>query len=127
MHEIVSGQDYSKISNTYISSPNIVPATLDDVEYIVSESLKNRDAVQFIPKIRYEEIIEKNKYSESLLMCFVNNKPIGFCYAGHNRSGTMKIYQIYIQPDARRNGYATILITKSVSYTHLTLPTTPYV
>ena len=89
----------------------IHPATEDDLKYIVSLAKTETDAVGFIPRCRYEKIASGDSPNETLILCFENEDPVGFCYATHRNYGT-KIQQILVQDDARRAARATALVEK---------------
>ena len=89
----------------------IQKATIDDLKYIESLAKSDFESIGFIPNSRYVKIADGQSLNESLLLCFENNDPVGFCYATHRNYGT-KIHQIIIQEDARRATRATALVNQ---------------
>ena len=87
----------------------IQSATASDLKYITSLAKSDFESIGFIPNTRYEKIASGMSPNETLLLCFENNDPVGFCYATHWKYAT-KIHQIIIQRDARRAMRASALV-----------------
>ena len=86
----------------------VLPATLADLDYIVSLAKKEGQAVGFIPKIAYEAAItgkktQKNRWSDvcndRIFLVKENDDPVGFVLMSYGRIA--KVGQIAIQEDAR--------------------------
>ena len=91
-------------------------ATEEDLKYIVSVAKKDTDAVGFLPKMVYERAIGANKRPcEKLDICVENGDNVGFCYSTR-KNGVVKVQQLVVQKDARRNLYATALIESAPSF-----------
>lgn len=102
------------MSDLIIPDTKVVPATLDDLKYITSLARKETHSIGFIPNTTYEKIIEDQRATETIYMYYENGDPVGFCYAAHNQQGVMRVHQICVQNDARRETRATELVMESV-------------
>ena len=102
-------------SSLILTDTKVVPATQADLKYIVSLAKKETNTIGFIPADRYEVILETpSRCVETIYMYHENGEPVGFCYASHNQQGIMRVHQVCVQDDARRETRATELVMGSV-------------
>ena len=82
---------------------------MSDIFYIDDLRKKNSEAIGFIPKVRYEMEINRERHG-TILVYEENADLVGFIYATHNQAGVTHIQQIAIQEDARRLERGALLV-----------------
>lgn len=87
-------------------------ATLNDLPFILSASKTAREQIGFVPSPKLAWLCERNQVALSV----ANGDLVGFVVHGRT-APLIKIWQIWMRPDARRIEYATQLVQHVVQTT----------
>ena len=87
---------------------SVRPATEADLGYMWDLHRKESDSLGFIPESRWR--LSLDYPGADVLVYQENGDPVGYVFAGHNRHGIARVYQLAVQEDARLSRRASALL-----------------